>query len=203
MAKVIYIPGKAENADIQELMKKVDIPTSFGIVTTIQFLDEVNKLEGYTVLGQILGCNIQSVKEANVESYLYIGTGKFHPLNLAFQQDKPVYTLNPVTKEFSRITEEEVKKYNNRKRGALLKFHAAKKIGIIVSIKSGQNQFNRALAFQKKLENKEAYIFLCDNVQNMENYNDIECWVNTACTRIVEDELPVPLINIRDIDSLN
>ena len=203
MSKVIYIPGKAKNAGIKELMNKVNIPTSFGIVTTIQFLDEVNQLEGYTILGQILGCNTQSTKDSDVESYLYIGTGRFHPLNLAFQQDKPVYTLNPITKEFSKISEEEVKRYNNRKRGALLKFHAAKKIGIIVSIKSGQNQFNRALALKKKLENKEAYIFLCDNVRSMEDYNDIECWVNTACTRIVEDELPVPMINIRDIDSLN
>ncbi len=155
-------------------------------------------MKGYTVLGQILGCNIQCTN-ANVDSFLYIGTGKFHPLNLAFQTNKPVYTLNPITQEFSKVKEEEIKKYNDRKRGALLKFHAAKKIGIIVSQKPGQNQMNRALALKKKLD-KESYIFLCDNVHSLEDFNDIECWVNTACIRIVEDDLPVPMINIKDVE---
>ncbi len=201
MTQVLHIPVKVKNAGIKDLMSKVKIEGTFGIVTTIQFLDEVNNLKGYNVLGQILGCNIRNALKEDVDAYLYIGSGKFHPLNLAFQQEKPIYTLNPISQEFSRISEEEIKKYKMKRKGALLKYLTAKKIGIIVSTKSGQNQIKRALRF-KETCNKESYIFLCDNVKNMEDFNDIECWVNTACTRIVEDDLPVPIVNIREVETL-
>lgn len=202
MAEVIYIPAKVKHAGIRELMKKVRIPGTFAIVTTIQFLDEVKGLEkdGHRVLGQILGCNIhQATKEKDFDSYLYIGTGKFHPLNLAFRQEKPVYILDPMTKEFTRITDEEKQRYEKRRKGMLLKYHAAERIGIIISLKSGQNQMRRALRFKENC-GKRAYLFLCNNVQKLEDFNDIECWVNTACIRIIEDDLNVPMVNIRDVE---
>ncbi len=206
MTEVVYIAGKVRNAGIAQLMEKVDIEGSFAIVTTVQFLDEVNELKDkYTVLGQILGCNTIVTRDQDFDAYLYIGTGKFHPLNLAFTQDKPVYTLNPASHEFSKITEEEITRYHKRKKGNLLKYYAAKKIGIIVSLKSGQNQIRRAQVFKNKLDKegkKEAYLFLCDNVGKMEDYNDIDCWINTACVRIIEDQLPVPLVNIRDVEKV-
>jgi len=198
--KVVYIPAKVKHAGIAELMQKVQIPGTFAIVTTIQFLDEVNQLKGYQVLGQILGCNTVQTRHADIEAFLYIGTGKFHPLNLAFTGGKPVYTLDPMTKEFSRITEEEVQHYEKRKKGMLLKYYAAEKIGIIVSTKSGQNLLPRALRFQEKC-GKKAYIFMCNNVQKLEDFQDIDCWVNTACVRIIEDDLGVPMVNIRDVET--
>lgn len=202
--KVIYIPGKAKHAHISELMHKVQIKEKYAIVTTVQFLEEVEALKdkGYKVLGQILGCNTQSTKNTDVQAYLYIGTGLFHPLNLAFTSKKLVYILDPMTQEFSRITEEQVTRYENKKRGMLLKYYNADKIGIIVSIKSGQNLLPRALKFQKTC-GKKAYIFMCDTIRNLEDFPDIQCWVNTACVRIFEDDLGVPLVNIRDVEQNN
>lgn len=199
--KVVYIPAKVKHAGIQELMHKVQIKESFAIVSTIQFLDEVKELEkqGYTVLGQILGCNTVSTRGAEVDAYLYIGTGKFHPLNLAFTSKKPVYILDPMTQEFTRITSEEVDRFEKRKKGMLLKYYNADKIGIIVSTKSGQNLLNRALRF-KKTCGKKAFIFMCNNVKNLEDFQDIQCWVNTACVRILEDDFGVPMVNIRDVE---
>mgnify|MGYP001589661799 CR=1 FL=1 len=199
--KVIYIPAKVKHAGIKELMHKVQIKEKFAIVTTIQFLDEVQELEkeGYKVLGQILGCNTTATKSADVDAYLYIGTGKFHPLNLAFTSKKPVYILDPLTQGFTRITPEEVERFEKRKKGMLLKYYAADKIGIIVSTKSGQNLLNRALRFKKNC-GKKAYIFMCNNVKNLEDFQDIQCWVNTACVRILEDDFAVPMVNIRDVE---
>lgn len=199
--KVVYIPAKVKHADIQELMKLVQIKEKFAIVSTIQFLDEVKELEkeGYLVLGQILGCNTTTTRGIDVEAYLYIGTGKFHPLNLACTSKKPVYILDPMTHEFTKITEQEVDRFEKRKKGMLLKYYAAEKIGIIVSTKSGQNLLPRALRF-KKTCGKKAYIFMCNNVKNVEDFQDIECWVNTACVRILEDDFAVPMVNIRDVE---
>ena len=200
---VVYIPAKVKNVNIAEALKSVTIKEQFAIVTTVQFLDDVEKLRGlgYRVAGQILGCHTLQTKPyaQEVGAYLYIGTGKFHPLHLAFHGGKPVYTLDPTTGAFSCITEEEVKRYQNRKKGMLLKYYAAEKIGIVVSKKSGQNNLARALSFKKKSE-KKAYIFLCDNVQKLEDFPDIECWVNTACVRLFEDDLGVPMVNIRDVE---
>jgi len=200
--KVVYIPAKVKHAGIQELMSKVHIKEKFAIVTTIQFLDEVQELEkqGYTVLGQILGCNTVSTRGSDVKAYLYIGTGKFHPLNLAFTSKKPVYILDPLTHEFTHITEQEVEKYEKKKKAMLLKYYNADKIGIIVSTKSGQNLLARALRF-KKTCGKKAYIFMCNNVKNLEDFQDIQCWVNTACVRIFEDDFGVPMVNIRDVET--
>lgn len=205
MPKVLYIPARVRNAGIKELMSLVSINESYAIVTTVQFLDEVKELEkeGYTVLGQILGCNI--AKAINkTESYLYIGTGLFHPLNLAYRTKKPVYILNPETKEFFLLPHSYRQRHEQKKKAALLKFYSSQKIGIIISTKSGQNNTQRAHAFRKKMHErypeKKFFLFLCDNLRQMEDFNDIECWVNTACIRIVEDELPVTMLNIRDLD---
>lgn len=200
--KVVYIPAKVKHAGIQGLMNLVHIKETFAIVTTIQFLDEVQRLEkqGYTVLGQILGCNTVSTRGSDIQAYLYIGTGKFHPLNLAFTSKKPVYILDPMTHEFTRITEQEVERYEKKRKGMLLKYYNADKIGIIVSTKSGQNLLNRALRF-KRTCGKKAFIFMCNNVKNLEDFQDIQCWVNTACVRIFEDDFGVPMVNIRDVDT--
>ncbi len=202
--KVIYIPAKVKHAGIKELMSKVNIKEKFAIVSTIQFLDEVKELEkqGYLVLGQILGCNTAATKGIEVDAYLYIGTGRFHPLNLAFTSKKPVYILDPLTHEFTRIQEQEVEKYEKKKKGMLLKYYAADKIGIIISTKSGQNLFPRALRFKKNC-GKKAYIFMCNNVKNLEDFQDIQCWVNTACVRIIEDDFGVPMVNIRDVEKIH
>jgi 2-(3-amino-3-carboxypropyl)histidine synthase len=211
MTKVYYVPGKVKNAGIKELMKKVSIPGKFAITTTVQFLDEVKPLEeeGYTVIGQILGCNIVSVHREKEEfyAYLYIGTGLFHPLNLAFRVDRPVYILDPMTQEFYKLDEGYKDRYTRRKKGMLAKYYASKNIGIIVSTKSGQNNLNRAKYFKKKMgekyPEKSFYLFMCNNVMNLEDFNTIECWVNTACIRIFEDDWKVPIVNIRDVDETN
>tara|TARA_Y100000310_G_scaffold345776_1_gene469695 strand:+ start:107 stop:760 length:654 start_codon:yes stop_codon:yes gene_type:complete len=208
MPKVLYIPAKAKNVGIGELMSKVDIQGKFAIVSTVQFLDEVNLLKekGYNVIGQILGCNIVSVLKSteDCDAYLYIGTGLFHPLNLTFRVDKPVYILDPMTQEFYKLDDALKEKYRRRQKGMLSRFYASERVGIIVSLKSGQNNMSRALHFKKKMEEKypkkKFYVFFCENVGGLEDYNNIECWVNTACIRIFEDDLGVPMVNIRDLD---
>ena len=202
MVNKLYIPVKVKGVDIEALMEKVEIEGKFGIVTTIQYLDDVNKLKDkYLVLGQVLGCNANCVVGKDVDAYLYIGTGLFHPTNLAYTVDKPVYILDPVQGRFYKLDEKYKDKYEKRKKGMLLRYFQSKKIGVIVSIKSGQNQMKKALEFKEKC-GKEAYVFLCNNVQNLEDYNDIECWVNTACVRIIEDDFHMPMVNLRDVENL-
>ena len=104
---------------------------------------------------------------------------------------------NPFTKALTKVSEKDVEKYSKRRKGALLKFLHAKNIGIIVSLKPGQK--NLALAKQlKEQTNKNAYIFLTDtlNVEDLENFSFVDCWVNTSCPRLVDDFV---MINIDEL----
>ena len=194
--KTLFIPAKS-NVDITNVLKKFKVKEKIGTITTIQFLDQVKKLKNFVFGGQILGCNIKNAEKINnkVNSFLYIGSGKFHPLLVAYKLKKPVYIANPLTNEISQITNEDIKEYEKRRKGSILRFLTSNKFGIIVSTKSGQNNLNEAIGLQKKLKN--SFIFITDEIREeyLENFPDIECWINTACPRISLSKM----INLEDV----
>ena len=128
--KTLFVPAKSL-ADISEVLKKVDIKGKIGLVSSIQFLDQLKKaqklLKNSVIIGQILGCNIKIAEKYKnkVNSFLFIGSGRFHPLYLAIKTKKPVYIANPDTNEFSRIEESDIQDYENKLKGKLSKFYAA------------------------------------------------------------------------------
>ena len=82
-----------------------------------------------------------------------------------------------------------------KRKAQLIKFHSSKEIGIIVSTKPGQNKLEEAKKLKNKFPDKNFYFILFDNIDynQLENFNFIEAWVNTACPRIEED---VKVLNI-------
>ena len=189
--KLVFVPARSK-LDIKPVLKKVKIAGKIGLVASIQFLHKLEEaksvLKNSVVVGQVLGCNFTKADEhKDVDAYLYIGSAPFHPLGLAMHTKKPVYIANPLTNEFTKIDEKDISDYEKSKKGKILQFLHATKIGILVSVKPHQGNFKRALELQEKLKGKkEAFIFVCDEINPMqfENFNDIECWVNTACPRI-------------------
>ncbi|MDO8628603.1 MAG: diphthamide synthesis protein [Nanoarchaeota archaeon] len=203
----LYFVAARSNHDLTTVLKKVKIKEKkIGLVASIQLvhrLPEVKKkIKNSIIVGQILGCNFTNIDKAgNVDAYLYIGSAAFHPVGLAWHTKKPVYIANPFTNEFTKLPETIVKKYEQQKRGKLLKFLHAKTIGIIVSTKPHQGNMQRARKLQELLHGeKKSYIFLCDNldVKQFENFSKIETWVNTACPRIEDPNI----VNYNDIIKL-
>lgn len=184
--KTFFIPAKSKTS-ILPVLKKVKLEEKTGLITTIQYLDQVKNLKGFVFGGQILGCDIKNAKKiaSKIDQFLFIGSGTFHPVYVALKLKKPVYIANPETDEFSQIPIDKIKELENKLRGKLLKFHASKKLGIIVSTKPGQYNIKTAKALQKRLK-KPSFIFIADNinVEELENFPDIDCWINTACPRI-------------------
>lgn len=206
--KVVNIHARSKE-DIVPIAKKVNFKGKLGLVTTIQYVDqlkEVQKLFPESVIcGQVLGCDASQAVRHNdeVDAFLYIGSGKFHPLEVALQTNKKVICANPLTNEITEITKEEIELRKKRIKGAYLKFLSAKKVGIIVTTKSGQGVLPLALRFRDSeiMKDKESFIFLCNtlNFNELENYPDIECWINTACPRIAtedNDKSTKPIINL-------
>lgn len=198
--KTLFIPAKSV-IPIDEVIKKVSIKEKIGLISSIQFLDQLKKaqklLKNSVIGGQILGCNIKNAEKIKnkVNAFLFIGSGRFHPIFIAQKLKKPVYIANPNTNEFSGIEESEIRDYERKLKGKLSKFYAAKSYGIIVSTKPGQYNMKKAEILKKKLKN--SYIFICGDVDvnQFENFPGIDIWINTACPRIEGNNM----INIDNI----
>lgn len=197
--QVLFIPVKSE-VDILGVLKKVKIRGRIGLVSCVQFLDQLKKAKKFfknsVICGQILGCNIKNAEKMKdeIDCFLYIGN-KFHALGL-IKLKKPIYVANPLTNEFFKITKKEIQNIEKRKKGKVLKFLNAEKIGILVSVKKGQFRLKEALELSKRL-GKQNYIFVFDTLrlEELENFKEVDVWVNTACPRIEGENI----INIDDL----
>jgi diphthamide biosynthesis enzyme Dph1/Dph2-like protein len=202
--KTLFVHARStKEVVIPEGVKK-KLPKSVGIVASIQFAhripDIVKQIPGAVAGGQVLGCNAAMAGKINskVDGFLFVGSGAFHPINVALQGKKPVWCYNPYTEEFRKLDERDVDSYEKSRRGAVLRFLNAKRVGIIVSTKIGQKNLQRALQMKKKGD-KEYYVFVCDTMDFawLEDFNFIDCWVNTACPRI--DDQRSGIVSINDL----
>ncbi len=106
----------------------------------------------------------------------------------------------------SKIDRSEVEKYNKKRKAAYMKFLESAEIGILVSLKPGQNNFRKAVELKNQLKGKNCYIFTFDTLDfnQIENFPFVQCWVNTACNRILDDysKFPKPLVDLSDIEKM-
>ena len=187
------------------------LPKRVGLLTTYQFREWVPAIKEHlekagrevrvgppdrrvAYAGQLLGCDYHTatVVQDEVDGYLYVGTGDFHPLGVAILVDKPVVVADPERGEARRL--DDVKDRILRQRhGAITRARDAQMFGIIVSKKIGQVRMEMAADLKRLAEKhgRAAEIFLMDLVSPdfLEGYR-VDAWVNTACPRIaIEDYL--------------
>ncbi len=187
------------------------LPTRVGLLTTTQFrgwlpsIKEHLERKGHEVrigepdkrvayAGQLLGCDYHTaeVVSKDVDGYLYIGTGEFHPLGVTFLTDKPVLIADPERGSVRDLADLKDRILRQRY-AAIARAQDAQVFGIIVSRKIGQARMDMARDLKALAEKhgKEATIFLMDLVspEFLKGYR-VDAWVNTACPRIaIEDGL--------------
>ena len=124
-------------------------------------------------------------------------------MGIAVRTQKPVFKADPFTERVTKLSDEERNLWLKKQAARISKFNDAKKIGILVSAKIGQHKDPLKIKERIKSKGKEAYIFLTEtiNPQELENFQDIEVWVNTACPRLVDDQelYKKPIINALEI----
>ena len=151
---------------------------------------------------QILGCDILK-SNSTADAFFYIGDGRFHPTALLYQNKILVYCYNPFTQQMNILEYTLLEKLEKKRKGLLIKFLEAKEVGVLATIKPGQSSFTNLEQLRSKLEQqgKNVYIMLADeiNFNQLENFNFIQVWINTACPRIVED---FASLNSRDLEEL-
>ncbi|HDO19473.1 MAG TPA: diphthamide biosynthesis enzyme Dph2 [Thermoplasmatales archaeon] len=162
--------------------------------------------------GLVLGCNFTSITsiQDKIDSVLFVGTGLFHPLGLAFAVDKPIIAVNPITGE---ITKDELKvekrKMLKRRFAVIEKAKNANSFGVLVSSKPGQSRIGLAENIMNELKQngKESYMMICDNIDPMQisNFSEIDCIISTACPRIALDDycnFDIPILTPVEVEIL-
>lgn len=212
------------NSETLEYCKKFKVIAIYAAVQFIHGIEPVIKqLEdaGVKVISskpdrtdvkyQLLGCDSfhKSLKlSEEPEAFLYIGDGVFHPRALVLAQKdqeefKEIIRFDPTGNLMTKMGEDDCNKIFKKYRGSLMRFISSDTVGILITMKPGQQQFNFAKKLEEKYPNKKFYYFADNNIDfgQLEGFNFIECWVNTACPRIGFDDsvnLDLALLNIND-----
>ena len=207
---VLYIEADM-SLDIRGSLSKVadSLGGRIGLLATVQYLgciaqaEEVLKASGKSVAvakgddricypGQVLGCNCSSAYAVadDVDEFLYIGEGDFHPLAAAFGVKKPIRVFNPVTGELRSV--DDVRDRILRKRfAAIQRANGAESFLVIVCDKVGQRREALADELVAKIRSKglRAYKAYMNELspQNLMAYR-VDAYVCTACPRIAMDD---------------
>jgi len=200
-----------------QIVEDARLPHRLGLVVSIQHLDLVEPLtaalerRGYSIrvgsgdrrlayAAQALGCNYTGAEAiaSEVDAFLFLGTGQFHPIGLAFAVDRPVHALDPLRGELEPPID----------RGSLIRrrqlvvagVREARRWGILVSTFAGQNRSPTALALQERARarGRDAEILLFDRLDGRDlEGRAFDAYVNTACPRIALDDginYPKPIL---------
>lgn len=221
--KVVYVEARMR-ADVRDAIERAaDLlsATRVGVVTTVQHihtLPEVLELlrgsgiEGIVrpggrtrYPGQVLGCNYEAARNADVDEYLFVGTGQFHPLGVALSTKKRVIAADPVTGNVSIVDALPMLK---RRYGAIARAGDAERIAVMVSKKPGQKRMDLArkvVALGEEHGKKMLLVYL-DRVEPEVLINlGVDAAVCTACPRIALDDqakYPVPILTPPEFEVL-
>jgi 2-(3-amino-3-carboxypropyl)histidine synthase len=197
------------------------LPKNICVATDVQFINNLDSIRKQLVtagkkvatlkgahakhLGQILGCSHLKLDYPKfTEAFLYVGDGLFHPKALLLGSTKDVYVYNPFSKQLQKMHHSEVDKIKKHEKASLIKFLHADKIGVLVSVKPGQigvqAYLKQIYSLEKKFPDKKFHYLAFDTLEfsQLENFTFIDCFVNTACTRLMDDydKFPKPMVNI-------
>lgn len=222
--KTLFVEARSDVSIRPNSKQLKKLPERLAIATTVQHVHKIKELKKYLeknnkkvillkgkhskYCGQVLGCdfdinNINKKNMKNIDAVLYVGTGKFHPTDLAINSNKEVFVYNPVNKVLNKINVDDIDKIKRKRKGALIRFLSSKEIGILISTKPGQYNIKKAMKLEKKYKNKNFYYLLFDTIDfnDLENFPFIQCFVNTACPRIIDDcgRINKPMINTDNV----
>jgi 2-(3-amino-3-carboxypropyl)histidine synthase len=193
---------------VEKLLPKLDFER-VGLATTVQHIESLPKIakimrsNEFKLLvgkpgsrarypGQILGCDWSCAKSisGDVDGFLYIGTGKFHPLGISLATGKRVITVNPIAGSCENLTFN-LGDFLRRRRAMISRAAAGEKFGILVSSKPGQARLKLAarLAGELRRAGLTAHILVLDEI-TQEKLDDfkLDAFVCVACPRISIDD---------------
>ncbi|MEA3255208.1 MAG: diphthamide synthesis protein [Candidatus Altiarchaeota archaeon] len=214
--KTLFIPCHSKRDPLPVVDKALEDLRDFkrvGLITTAQHVNQLEKIRDFLlernkevfVGGQILGCELRNALkiEDDVDVFLYIGSGRFHPLGVSLSTKKPVVVANPLSDSVDWISDEEKKRWLGRGKGRVARAMDVGVYGILVSTKTGQFNLDLALKVRDELvsKGKTVFLFAGDEItpERVLGFK-VDAWVNTACPRIIDDFFEKPVLNPDELE---
>jgi 2-(3-amino-3-carboxypropyl)histidine synthase len=195
--------------NIDKLSKYFKASKKIGLITNIQYVPHLKNLKlvlesaGFKVIigsggkrvkysGQVLGCNFSAAFaiQDEIDTFMFIGDGNFHPIGIRLSTKKPVIIFDPVNNEIRDIEVEQSKLLRQRA-GAIARAKDCRKFGILLSTKPGQTRFDLAMKIKNDLttNQKSGTLIAFDYIfpENVD-YLPFEAFINTACPRLTIDD---------------
>ncbi|MCL2785733.1 MAG: diphthamide biosynthesis enzyme Dph2 [Methanomassiliicoccaceae archaeon] len=207
---VLFIEATVD-VDVDEGISRIapSLPERIGLLATVQYIGALNdakrslEARGKKVVigkgdprlkydGQVLGCNYSAAESVadEVDCFLFIGEGEFHPLAAALGIKKELFMFNPLTYELRAVTESRDRIM--RKRFATIeKAKQADSFLVIECMKPGQRRTAVADDMMRKIiaAGKKAYkLSLYDVTPEWLLAYRVDAYVSTACPRLAMDE---------------
>ena len=222
---VLYIESRSDAEVDESIMGSLSrLPRRIGLLATVQYLGLIPKVKGMLESsgrevrvgegdlrichpGQVLGCNCSAAEsvDADVDGYLFIGEGDFHPLAAAFGMEKPVLVLNPVTGEVRDMSETR-DRILRRRFAAIQGARDAESFLVIVCSKVGQNRSGLAdeMVSLLRRHGRTAHKVVIEEINPtaLMSYQ-VDAFVNTACPRIAMDDAaryPKPMLTPPELE---
>lgn len=207
----LYVEARVDR-DLSGVLEKA-LPelggSVWGLTSTVQHIESLEEAEDYLegndietltgdpgprskYPGQVLGCDWGSARSVagEVDGFIYLGTGDFHPRGIVLATDKPVFSVNSVAGGFERV-ETDLDGFLKKRYALLTKAKSGDSFGVIVSTKKGQDRFDLAENLAEGLEDGgyESYVLVGDEISpgDLKDYQ-LDAFVNTACPRIPIDD---------------
>ncbi|MBI3033926.1 diphthamide synthesis protein [Candidatus Woesearchaeota archaeon] len=216
--KTFFIEARLSEAILLSEEHIRQLPEKIGLITNIQHIHKLGELreqlessgKKVTVLkgfhsmyqGQMYGCDFPAVIDGSIDAVLFVGTGKFHPRGI-FDSKKRLFIYDPVNRQFLEVDRKDAEREELKKKAGYIRFLHATEIGVIISTKPGQLHNRAAEALKRVYPDKNFYLLVCDTIDftELQNFTFIDCFVNTACPRLMEDydKFPKPMINAEEL----
>jgi 2-(3-amino-3-carboxypropyl)histidine synthase len=220
---IIYVEARSDEKiekPLAEALKLLKDEKKIGLAAAVQHLHLLNAAKetleraGKVVRvgnasgrlrypGQILGCDYGSTLSvaSNVDAFVVIASGDFHALGVSLSTGKRTIVVDPY-QQTARDATRLVDKILRQRYATILKFGEAKRIGVIVGLKSGQMNLAFARRMKTLLEESGKVCILIVSLElipeSLESLTDLYGFVEVACPRISVDDrgrYHKPLVN--------
>ena len=211
--KVMYVEARADEPIDQPMEQAIAMLTqehTIGLASNIQHIHMLERAKqileehGKEVVigrpsgwlkypGQVLGCDYASVRAISdkIDAIILLSGVDFHALGIPLATGKRTIVVDPFQSKANDITET-CRRLLRKRFASIAKFKEAKRIGIIVGLKSSQMNASLPLRLKQLLEeNGYSAILICATEiipETLNSFTDLDAYVEISCPRISTDD---------------
>lgn len=210
---VLYVEARADvpiDRPMAEAVNMLEKEHVIGLASNIQHIHQLDRAKrileehGKETLvgrpsgwlkypGQVLGCDYSSVRAIaeKVDAILLLSGGDFHALGIPLATGKRTIVVDPFQQTAKDMTEV-CRKLLRQRWMSIERFKEAKRIGLIVGLKSSQMNISIARRLKQLLEqNGYSTVLICAAEvipEALGSFTDLDAYVEISCPRISTDD---------------